>query len=88
MSLGQLGLYVSVRCGKFSESFNFNFQFSADNLMPKVNNRNTRIIGGICSKLMIMTLEKCQWHCSGVFIVSLEDISPIVLVFLLLNLSR
>ena len=30
----------------------------------------------------------CQWHRSGVFIVSFEDISHLVLVFLLLTLNR
>ena len=34
-----------------------------------------------------MTPEQRQWRCSGVFIVNFENISHIVLVFLLLTLN-
>ena len=40
--------------------------------MVKVNNRNTRTRCEICSKLTIKTQERCQWRCSGVFIVNFE----------------
>ena len=46
----------------------------------KVNNRNTRTRFEICSKLTIKTPERR--HHSGIFIVNLEHISHLVLVFL------
>ena len=55
--------------------------------MFKVNNRNTRTRCEICSKLTIETPERRQWCRSGVFIVNLEHLSHLVLVFLLLTLS-
>ena len=60
----------------------------AGNYMLKVNNRDTRKICEICSKLTIKTPERCHCRCSGVFIVNLEHISHLVLVFLLLTLRR
>ena len=53
----------------------------------KVNNRNTRTRCEICSKLTINTPERRQCRRSGVFIVSFEHISHLVLVFLLLTLN-
>ena len=53
----------------------------------KGNNRNTRTRCEICSKLTMMTRERRQWRCSGVFIVNLEHISHFVLVLLLLTLN-
>ena len=50
----------------------------------KVNNRN-RARCEICSKLIIKTLERRRWRCSGVFIVNFERISHLVLVFPLVN---
>ena len=38
--------------------------------MLKVNNRNTRTISEICSKLTIKTPEQRQWRRSGVFFVN------------------
>ena len=52
----------------------------------KVNNKNTRKKSDICSKLAIKTIERRQWRCSGDFIVNLEHISQLFLVFLLLTL--
>ena len=40
----------------------------------KVNNRNSR--------------KKCQWRCSGVFIINFEHIWHLSVVFLLLNLNE
>ena len=60
----------------------------AGNYVFKVNNRNIRTRCEICSKLTIKTPERCHWRRSGVFIVTFEHISHLVLVFLLLTLSR
>ena len=45
----------------------------------KFNNGNTRRMCEICSKLAIKTPER--WHRSCVFIINLEQISSVVLVF-------
>ena len=58
------------------------------NYMFKVNNRNTRLMYEICSKLTIKTPERRQRRHFGVFIVNFEHISHLVLVSLLLTLSR
>ena len=55
------------------------------NYMFKVNNRNTRLMYEICSKL---TCSKYVQSHFGVFIVNFEHISHLVLVSLLLTLSR
>ena len=60
----------------------------ASNYMFKVNNRNTRLRYEICSKLTIKTLERRHWRRAGVFIINLEHILHLVLVFLVLTLSR
>ena len=55
----------------------------------KVNNRNTKKWCAIRSKLTTKTPERRhyrQWHRSGVFIINLEHISHLFLVFLLLTL--
>ena len=57
------------------------------NYVFKVNNRNTRTMREICSKLTIKIPERCQWRRSGIFIVNFEHISRLVLVFLLLTLN-
>ena len=62
--------------------------FPAGIYLLKVNNRNTRTRHEICSKLTIKTPERRQWRPSGVFIVTFEHISQLVLEFLLLTLSR
>ena len=54
----------------------------------KVNNENTRILCEICSELTIKTPERRQWRRSTVFIVNFEQISHILLTFLLLNLNK
>ena len=41
----------------------------------KVNNRNTRTMGEICSKLTIKIPERRHWHCSVVLIFNFEQIS-------------
>ena len=47
----------------------------ANTYLFKVNNKNTRKRCKICSKLIIKTQERRQWHRSGVFIVTFEHIS-------------
>ena len=59
----------------------------AGNYMFKVKNKNIRTRCEICSKLTIKAPERHHWHCSGVFIVNFENISRVVLVFLLLPLK-
>ena len=66
----------------------FNEQLPAGIYLLKINNRNTRTRREICSELTIKMPEWRQWRRSGVFIVNFEDISHLVLVFLLLTLSR
>ena len=53
----------------------------------KVNNRNTRTIYEIYSKLTIKTPKWSQWRHSGAFIVNFEHILHIALLFLLLTLK-
>ena len=54
----------------------------------KLNNRNTRTRCEICLKLTIRTSEQRQWLRSGVFIVSFEDVSQLVLVFFFVNFEH
>ena len=60
----------------------------AGNKMFKVNNRNSRTRCEICSKLTIKVPERRHWRRSDIFIVNLEHISHLALLFLLLTLSR
>ena len=60
--------------------------YPAGNYLLKFNNRNTRTKCEICSKLTIKIPERRQRR-SGIFIVNLEHISHLVLVFLLLTLN-
>ena len=53
------------------------------NRMFRVNNRNTRTTFEIFSKLTIKTPERHHWRRSGFFIVNLEQIPHLLLVFLL-----
>ena len=93
--------YVSTYCKFFLcvNLFDISFQrkrsqdrrkhlYPVDNCMFKANDKNTRISCEICSNLTIKTPEGPQWCRSGVFIVNIEHISHLVLVFLLLILSR
>ena len=57
-------------------------------LPTQVNYRNTRTRCGMCSKLTIKTPERRQWRLSGVFNVNSEDISHLVLVFLLFKFEH
>ena len=42
----------------------------------------------MCSKVIIKTPERRQWHRFGVFIVKFEHISYLFLLFLLLTLRK
>ena len=62
--------------------------FPASIYLSKVNNRNTWIMCEICSKLIIKTSERHHsTHCN-IFIVDFEQISHVILMFLLLTLSK
>ena len=62
-------------------------QDTAGIYLLKVNNKNTRTRCETCLKLKIKTPERRQKRRSGVFIVDFEDISHVVLEFLLLTLN-
>ena len=57
-------------------------------LLVQINNRNIRTMCKICSMSKIKTPERRQWRGCGVFIFNFEQISHIVLMFPLLNLSN
>ena len=61
--------------------------FSAVIYLLKVKKRNTRTRCEICSTLTIKAQERRQGRGSGVFIVNLEHISHLALMFLLLTLN-
>ena len=61
--------------------------FPAGIYLLKVNKRNSRARCEIYSKLTIKIPERRQWRRFGIFIVNLEHISHLVLVFLLLTLK-
>ena len=62
--------------------------FPAGSYMFYVNNRNTRAMCEICSKVTIKKPERRQWLRFGVFIVNFKHMLHLVVVFLLLTLSR
>ena len=72
----------------FVNSWNFSMHSFSRIYLFKVSNGNTRRMYEICSKLTIEALERRHWHHSGVFFVDIEQISYIVLVFLLLALNK
>ena len=63
---------------------NNKFKWPGSIYLLKVNNRNTRTRCEICSNLTIKTPARRHWRRSGVFIFKLEQMSYLVLVFLLL----
>ena len=72
-------------CFLFKNLLNLTFHLiPAVIYMLKVNNRKTRPMCEICSKLTIKTLERRQWSHSGIFIVDANDF---ILVPLLLTLN-
>ena len=72
------------------------FRYNADSIRPypafiylfKINDRGTRNMCEICSKLTIKKLERRHWCRSGPFIVNFKHISHLLLVFLLLTLTK
>ena len=78
-------------CGVFGRREFVSFIFNRNNptgiYLPNVNNRNTRTRCAISSKLTMKTPERRHWRGSGVFIVNVERISHLVLVFHLLTLN-
>ena len=70
----------------FMTPWRFNIYLAGIYLL-KVNNKNTRTRCEKCSNLTMKTPELRQWHRPGVFIVNFEQISHLVLVFLLLTLK-
>ena len=60
----------------------------SDIFLFKVNYKNTRKRCKICSKLTIMTLERCRWSRSGGFIVNFKHAMHLFIVFLWLVLNR
>ena len=73
--------------GTFGMSSDFLDPSQADIYLFKVNNRNTRTISKICSKLTNKDnrMTSMMSRMTVVFIVNFEQISNIVLVFLLLT---
>ena len=71
----------------FMDLVTFFEDFHAGIYLFKVNNKN-KTMCEICSKLTIETSERCHWRQSRVFILNLEHISHIVLVFPLLILNK
>ena len=81
----------AVLCGILGKNLSIficKYRYPSKIYVVKVNNRNTRKKCEICSKLTIKTSELRQWCRSGVFIVNVEHISHLFLVFLLLTLNK
>ena len=57
-------------------------------LLVKLNNKNTRAMREMGPKLTIKTPEQRQFYRSVVYLVSIEHISQLILIFLLLILIR
>ena len=62
--------------------------FPANIYLFKVNNRNTRKRCEICSKLTMKISERRYRRHSGIFVVNLEQISHIDLMFVLLTVNK
>ena len=77
------GSFAPDICLDLFSFFFFFFLSTVGNYMFKVKKRNTRTSCETCSNLTIKTPEQRQWLRSGVFIVNLEHISDLALVFLL-----
>ena len=60
----------------------------SQHLLIIANNRDTKTIGKICSKLIIKRAERRRRHRFSVFIVNFEQILHIVLVFPFLTLNK
>ena len=80
-------VFVEKGYNDFTKSYDLDL-LATNNNMLKFKKRNTRTRCEVCSELTIKTPERYQCRRSSVFVVNLEHISHLVLVFLLLNLSR
>ena len=89
MNLGcRCGIFI-VYFERISHSFRcFRHKDQIGIHMFKINNGNTRAMCEICSKLRVKTPDWRQWHRSGVSIGSFEQVSGIILAFLLLTLNK
>ena len=74
----------NFKCIPLQTSENF---ISAGIYLLEGNDRNTKARCQICSKLTIKAPERRQWRRSDIFIVNVEHISHLVLVFVLLTLN-
>ena len=89
-SLNILSKFCGAHTAKFESMFGYFSLICMKRCLPagiyllKVNNKKTRARYEICSKLTIKTR---YWRRSGVFIVNFDDISHLLLVFLLLTLN-
>ena len=90
---GTFAWYKLISCLQTSRKVNVLEKLEYDGLSKfypagiyflQMDNRSTRVICEISSKLTIKTAERRHWRCSSVFIVNFEQISHIVLVVLLL----
>ena len=81
----QFFIYLTVTVIKF---LYFSCQNSAGFWSFRVNNRNPKLMCGICSKLTIKTPKRHHWRHSSVFIINFGQISHIALVFPLLTMSK
>ena len=84
---GVLTTFLLLARLQVKNKLNLVYIFRAGNCLLKVNNRITRTRCEICFKLTTKTLERQHWCRSGVFIVKVEHISHVVLLFLLLTLN-
>ena len=75
----QLNEFICFRRVLWLDFENDKVMFPGGIYLFKFNNGNTRRMCEICSKLAIKTPER--WHRSCVFIINLEQISSVVLVF-------
>ena len=65
------------------------YDFQDSIYLFKVNIGYTKTMcGEICSKSTIKTSEQRHWRGSGVFIVNFEQISPHIILVLLLTLNK
>ena len=71
----------------FSEKFFSYVSFLRHFVLSRISRASQTKLTFTCSKLRIKTPERCQWCRYGVFIIKSEQISYIVLAFLLLTLN-
>ena len=80
--------YVNVYCWTRQNVESWTWHYQANIYLFKVNNKSTRKMYEISSKLTIKKPEGRQWRRSDIFIVNFEHISHLFLEFLLLTLNK